>query len=309
MRRTARPASYLIFPVTLAAALAAAVLAQKSGVPPPAVLGLAAGGCVLVVALAERWIPFRPDWNLSRGDVRTDIIHNIVSSFGGREVFKLAFTAALLPLVAWLARSYGAPLWPTGWPLSTQVLLAAAIAELGQYAAHRLAHERELFWRIHATHHSPERLYWLNAGRDHPLGALWLFVGTAVPLIALGVPLQALTLFYVLEGVLGLFQHANIDVRLGPLNWVFSMAELHRWHHSKLTREANHNYGATLILWDVVFGTRFLPEGRAAPDAIGIADLPGFPQGYLGQLAVPFRWTRLKAGTPAAQGALAVAGR
>ena len=96
------------------------------------------------------------------------------------------------------------------------------------------------------------------------------------------------------EAVHGLFQHANIDVRLGPLNWLFSMAELHRWHHSSRLAETNHNYGATLILWDVVFGTRYLPE-RSAPEVIGIPDIPNFPRGFLGQLAVPFRWAQLKA--------------
>jgi sterol desaturase/sphingolipid hydroxylase (fatty acid hydroxylase superfamily) len=57
----------------------------------------------------------------------------------------------------------------------------------------------------------------------------------------------------------GIFQHANVQLRLGPLNWFFSMAELHRWHHSRTVEEANHNYGQTISVWDWVFGTRYLP--------------------------------------------------
>lgn len=97
-------------------------------------------------------------------------------------------------------------------------------------------------------HHSAKRLYWLNAGRDHPLVILVFYLAGAVPLVLIGAPLEVLTLFFVLEAVHGLFQHANVNVKLGPLNWVFSMAELHRWHHSRELKQANHNYGLTLIV-------------------------------------------------------------
>jgi sterol desaturase/sphingolipid hydroxylase (fatty acid hydroxylase superfamily) len=59
--------------------------------------------------------------------------------------------------------------------------------------------------------------------------------------------------------------------------------------------EANTNYGSNLIVWDLVFGTFFLPRDREPPDAIGIADMPDFPRGYLAQLAAPFQWARLRA--------------
>jgi sterol desaturase/sphingolipid hydroxylase (fatty acid hydroxylase superfamily) len=82
-------------------------------------------------------------------------------------------------------------------------------------------------------------------------------------------------------------------MRLGPLNWFFSMAELHRWHHSTLLEESNTNFGQNLIVWDIVFGTRFLPKDREPPEAIGIGDMPDFPMDYWGQLLSPVRWARL----------------
>ena len=72
------------------------------------------------------------------------------------------------------------------------------------------------------------------------------------------------------------------------------MTELHRWHHSPDLAEGNHNYGGNLIVWDVVFGTRFLPPDREPPRTIGIGDMPAFPRGLLWQLAVPFRWARVR---------------
>jgi sterol desaturase/sphingolipid hydroxylase (fatty acid hydroxylase superfamily) len=86
-----------------------------------------------------------------------------------------------------------------------------------------------------------------------------------------------------------------MKVRCGPLNWIFSMAELHRWHHSRLVRESNTNYGQTLILWDIVFGTRFLPTDREPPPDIGIANLDAFPMTWWAQMLSPFRWSRIRA--------------
>ena len=85
-----------------------------------------------------------------------------------------------------------------------------------------------------------------------------------------------------------------MDVRLGPRNYFFSMAELHRWHHSKQMEEANHNYGQNVIVWDLVFGTFFLPKDREPPEDIGIPNLPAFPMTFWRQLASPFRWRRIK---------------
>ena len=110
----------------------------------------------------------------------------------------------------------------------------------------------------------------------------------------LGADARVIALVTLFTAIHGLFQHCNVDIRLGPLNWFFSMAELHRWHHSKRIEEANTNYGANLILWDVVFGTRFLPADREPPTEIGIEALPDFPPGYWAHLTAPIRWKEIE---------------
>jgi sterol desaturase/sphingolipid hydroxylase (fatty acid hydroxylase superfamily) len=186
--------------------------------------------------------------------------------------------------------------------LVAQLALALVVAELPQYWLHRWQHEREALWRFHAVHHSAPRLYWLNAARFHPVDLFLLYAVGYVPLVALGCPELVIALFLLFDAVFGMLQHSNIDVRLGPLNYVFSMAEPHRWHHSRVLDEANSNYGSNLIVWDLVFGTFFLPSDRQAPGNIGIGDLPRFPSAYPAQLAAPFRWQSVKreAGPPAA---------
>ena len=169
------------------------------------------------------------------------------------------------------------------------------VVELFQYWVHRLQHETDIMWRFHATHHSAPRLYWLNAARFHVVDIALNGLGFAIPLVALGADGRVIALWVLASSIHGICQHANMKIRCGPLNWIFSMAELHRWHHSRLVRESNSNYGQTLILWDIIFRTRFLPNDREPPADIGIANLDAFPMTWWPQMISPFRWAQIKA--------------
>jgi sterol desaturase/sphingolipid hydroxylase (fatty acid hydroxylase superfamily) len=290
------------------AALAGA-LALEPLLGAPSALLVAQGAGALAIVVAERLWPFRREWNHSHGDLLTDVCHAIVSGLGTAQLARPLVMAAGVVVAGALSRSLGVGLWPAHWHPLAQLALALVIAELPQYWLHRWQHERDWLWRFHAVHHSAPRLYWLNAARFHPVDLGLLYVIGWVPLVLLGCPETTLMLFALFDAVFGMLQHSNIDVRLGPLNRVFSMAEPHRWHHSRVLDEANTNYGSNLIVWDLVFGTFFLPADREPPARIGIAAMPAFPPGYLAQLAVPFRWRRVQseaAGHDARAAALAV---
>ncbi len=281
------------FPIIMFGAVAAAVaLGPRLGMAGAVVV--VEGVAVIAIAIAERWLPYRPRWNRSHGDILTDSLHALVSGVGttqlARPVVQLGAGILAGALSTWL----GHTLWPVGWSPFAQLTLALLIAELPQYWLHRWQHEYDWLWRFHAVHHSAPRLYWLNAARFHPLDLGLLYVVGYLPLVALGCPNDVILLFSLFDAVFGMLQHSNIDVRLGPANLVFSMAEPHRWHHSRSLVEANTNYGSNLIIWDLLFRTYSLPRNREPPAAIGIADLPRFPSGYMAQLAAPFRWARVK---------------
>lgn len=296
-----RPASLaptLVFPVIMGGTVALAI-ALLPWLGASATLSVATGVGLLAVAVAELLWPYRGGWGRSHGDVGTDLLHAVVSGVGTTRLVRplVALVGALT--AGGLSRALGATFWPTTWPYVVQLALALVIAELPQYWLHRWQHEHDALWRFHATHHSAPRLYFLNAARFHPLDlGLVYFVGY-LPLIALGCPEETIMLFALFDAVFGMLQHCNVDVRLGWMNRIFSMAEAHRWHHSRTVREANTNYGSNLIVWDLVFGTFFLPADREPPEAIGIADMPAFPTDYVGQLVSPFVWRRLPRATRA----------
>ena len=278
----------LILGGTLALAL---LLLPVLGAPLTLVVGQGVGA--IAVAVAERLRPFRPEWNRSHGDVGTDVAHVLVSGGGAAQLARPVAAALGVAIAGALSRHLGLDVWPRAWPLLAQLALALVIAELPQYWLHRWQHEHDWLWRFHSVHHSAPRLYWLNAARFHPVDLGLLYLVGYVPLIALGCPEETIMLFALFDAVFGMLQHGNIDVRLGWLNRVFSMAEPHRWHHSRVLDEANTNYGSNLIVWDLVFGTFFLPGDRQPPAAIGIADMPAFPQTWAAQMAAPFRWRSL----------------
>ncbi len=247
---------------------------------------LIAAGCI---ALLERVLPLHASWNRSRDDEVTDLLHTGLSTLIVPELTAALCFGALAVVGAAVSGWLGMGLWPDAWPLGGQVVLALVIAEFGQYWVHRIAHERSAWlWRLHAVHHSAHRLYWLNSGRFHPLDNLLLYLASSVPLVLMGVGAEALAGALLVTGVHGMFQHANIDLRLGPLNYVFSMAELHRFHHSLDTDQANHNYGANLIGWDLLFGTFYWPD-EPPPEQVGLGDAPDYPQTWWAQIAAPFR--------------------
>ena len=242
---------------------------------------------LLLIALLERVIPFRSGWNNNDGDVSNDAINLVITQTIIPRLFTPFGYIILATVTAWLAAQMGNQLWPHHWHLIAQLFLALLIAEFGRYWVHRWAHTVPFLWRFHAIHHSPNRLYFLNAARFHPVEKIFFLLPETVPFILLGTNPETLGLYAVFNSIHGLFQHSNIYLKLGWLNYIFSMAELHRFHHSKIIDESNKNYGNNLIFWDIIFGTFFYPKEREV-STIGLYN-PAYPKDYIGQLKAPFQ--------------------
>ena len=136
-------------------------------------------------------------------------------------------------------------------------------AEFPLYWAHRLGHEWPLLWRFHAVHHSATKLWIVNTGRFHFVDSLYKIVPSVGILLALGAPPAVVVWFSAITGFIGMLTHCNVEMRFGPLSWIFNTPELHRWHHSKDLREANRNYYENVMVWDLLFG--ILPRKPAPP--------------------------------------------
>ena len=160
------------------------------------------------------------------------------------------------------------------------------IADFFRYWLHRLSHSWKPLWQLHAVHHSPHKLYWLNVSRFHPIEKTIQYLFDVLPFILVGVSDDVLAWYFVFYAVNGFFQHCNINVRMGVLNFLISGPQLHRWHHSVEIHESNRNYGNNLIVWDLLFGTWFLPGSRDV-GPLGLINRE-YPLSFLSQLKTPF---------------------
>jgi sterol desaturase/sphingolipid hydroxylase (fatty acid hydroxylase superfamily) len=287
-----RALSLTVMPATLTVAISVAIAALAHGGAVSVVLPLVLLASIVWVAWLERALPYRPDWNRARGDLLADALY-LPTTSAVAALMRPAVATVGVGFAGWISARFGVGLWPHDWPLAAQLGLSWVVVELFAYWPHRWLHEVPWLWRLHATHHSPERLYWLNATRAHPLEHVFRSCFNMLPLALAGASTELLALQAITDAVVGLFQHANVDIRLGPLNYVFSAAPVHRWHHSRSRAEADHNYGDNFIFWDLVFGTYYRPREREV-EALGIAGLGAFPRGYFSQLLSPLRWRRIE---------------
>lgn len=170
-------------------------------------------------------------------------------------------------------------------PIWLQVALLLVLGDLVVYWSHRWFHGRSL-WKFHAVHHSSTELDWLSAVRVHPINDMINKTVQAVPFLLLGFSPLVLTAYFPLLTLHGLLQHANINWTFGPLRYVVASPVFHRWHHSRDPQAIDKNFAGLFPLWDVLFGTCYLPADRY-PEDFGICGDP-VPEELLGQLTYPF---------------------
>lgn len=280
--------SCLSWPALLIACIIVTALGFAAGYPVTAfnITYISLAVCLLIL---ERVMPHERTWLESDGQTFANIAHTLLSKgvvqglvvFGGI----IGITTLITPV-----EDPGYGIWPREWPITVQVILGLIAAEFGLYWAHRIAHEWYPLWRFHAVHHSVTRLWIINTGRFHFVDSLASIVLGISILLLLGAPLEIITWLSAITAFIGMLTHCNVEMRFGPLSWIFNTPGLHRWHHSRNLEEGNRNYGENLMLWDHIFGTYINPD-RRPPANIGISE--DMPARFTEQLVWPFKTFRL----------------
>ena len=170
-------------------------------------------------------------------------------------------------------------------PLWLQAAIFMVVSDFLLYWIHRGFHGGTL-WKYHAVHHSSEDLDWISAARFHPINLFLGAVGVDVLLLVAGISPNVMIWLGPLITVHSGFVHANLNWKLGPYKYVLAGPVFHRWHHTAIERGGSKNFAGTFPIWDVLFGTFYMPENEL-PDAYGIAD-KDFPKGFGAQMLYPF---------------------
>lgn len=172
-------------------------------------------------------------------------------------------------------------------PLAVQAILFLVLADFMLYWLHRMFHGGG-FWKYHAVHHSSEDLDWISAARFHPVNLLLGTIGVDVVLLLAGLSPNAMVWLAPFNIFHSAFVHANLNWTLGPFRYVLATPVFHRWHHTSPEEGGNKNFAGTFPVWDLLFGTWYMPEDRL-PDDYGILEQATFPHEIAGQMAYPFR--------------------
>jgi len=276
--------------------------------------GLGSGASVTAAVLLcgatllglEYFYPLYKEWSPKRETTQVDILHSLFSTPLPPLVIAAFGIGAAQEGAAYLGGEGLQNFWPHHWPIALQVFVALAISELGAYWIHRIGHVNRFFWRIHSLHHSPRGLHTLASSRNHPINVLAMYAARVLPIAALGASTEVLACMSILNGVHGMLQHTNLDIRAGWLNHVFAGPELHHRHHSLRIVDSRTNFGNILCLWDKIFGTWSLPRGERFGSGVGVYELD-LPESYFSHLMLPFelgKWEKRSGYAPPRAGTL-----
>ncbi|MGA0240049.1 MAG: sterol desaturase family protein [Poseidonia sp.] len=235
---------------------------------------------VLVVPF-ERLFPRHDHQGFKRPHLGLDVGYALASPV----LQAVGLTAAIVVGVLSFAWVPGLILRPYIQAIPQPYLLFVGVAlfDLAGYWTHRWYHEVPQLWRFHAVHHSPEHMDWVSGFRAHP------FDGTLIApafffLIAAGFSPEFSGLVAVVQIVLGLFLHANVRLWLKPLSRFIMTPEFHHWHHANEEEAIWCNYSTFLPLWDMLFGTYYMPRDKR-PTVYGVDEV--IPMTMVEQLRYP----------------------
>jgi sterol desaturase/sphingolipid hydroxylase (fatty acid hydroxylase superfamily) len=217
---------------------------------------------------------FRPGW-------LTDLAHFGVSHLLVQVTVLLTLVQAAL-FFRWAVHP-GVQAAIASQPAPLQFLEIVVVADLSEYAVHRLFHAVPFLWRFHAVHHSSEAMDWLASSRIHLADAVITRALAFVPLYVLGFSAGPVYAYLVFVSFHAIFVHANVRFRFGVVERLLGTPKFHHWHHA--TAPVDKNFAIHLPMIDRLFGTYWMPP--EFPAAYGIAGNP-VPRRYAAQLVWPF---------------------
>lgn len=157
------------------------------------------------------------------------------------------------------------------WPLWLLILFFFITHDFYIYWFHRWQHYNKLLWRTHEAHHSVEQVDFVAGSRSHVIEILINQTIEFAPIILLLDVETGILVKYIkasIDAVYGQFIHANLNVRMGMLGYIFNGPILHQWHHGDQVEVYHANFATKLSLWDYLFRTAYNPNRK--PERYGV---------------------------------------
>ncbi len=266
-----------------------------------------------LVILFEQTLPFRAEWRAKSSEqsfknTRLNVLYMTTSFIFQEFIVKVVLTALFIALFGLLLdrSTLGVDFWPHHWHWFPQLVVIFLLTDFFNYWTHRCLHEWHQGWALHKIHHSLEELNWSAAAKMHMLEHFLNSGPRLIVLIPLGVSHEVFLLYMLYNSAVGFIVHSNARYNTKWFNYILYTQDHHRFHHSQDIREANSNYSGPTVIWDLIFGTLYLPHTRG-PDKLGLYSHENIPRwqrehsiwkSYWLQFLSPFKyWLGIDKGT------------
>ena len=229
---------------------------------------------IIVLVMVETFFPLSGDWKMTKKNFLRDIKYILIDA-PVIALTNMAFGA----IAVYYSQTHKGYL--SNAPLLLSVIGYLLFFEFFQYWYHRLSHEGKgvighFFWKVHLAHHLPDKVYVIMHAVFNPINGFIAAIIIQAPLLLLGISPEAALSATLLIALQGVVSHFNANIKAGWLNYIFIGTETHRYHHSANIEEAK-NYGVTLAIWDIIFGT-FYYKPNQLPQQLGVSNPHEYPK-------------------------------
>ncbi|NRA19436.1 MAG: sterol desaturase family protein [Oceanospirillaceae bacterium] len=249
-------------------------------------------GSTLIFIFIEKLFPHRKSQPILRPQWQADLNHFFVNHLLVGIVLLIAniFIHQAFASVVYL----DAQLFIAQMPFLGQLFCIVLVADIAQYITHRFYHEVPVFWRFHAVHHSAKHMDWLAGSRQHILELIVTRSLVLAPIFLLGFSKQIIDLYVIIVGLQAVFNHANVQLKIGWLKYIIVTPQFHHWHHSSDDAAIDRNYAAHFSFLDYLLGTAVKSQPEW-PESYGVVG-DYVPNGMYKQQLFPFKsvWRMLR---------------
>ncbi len=172
------------------------------------------------------------------------------------------------------------------WPTWVQIAVLFVVKDFVEWWVHRLLHTVPWLWEFHKVHHSVKEMGFAAHLRFHWMESVVYKSITYLPLAMIGFGIDDFFVAHMIAITIGHWNHANINMNLGPFKYILNNPNMHMWHHAYHIPEGHKygvNFGLSLSVWDYIFGTASIPHsGRDIK--LGFEGDQNFPKDFMHQV-------------------------
>lgn len=252
-------------------------------------------GASILIYLAEIAFPWRKNQSLIREHFWLDIFYlfwnYFLFSLIAYNALSMVAVEAFNDFIGLFGISNLVAIQVGSLPGWSQLLLIFLLRDFMQWNIHRLYHHVGWMWEFHKVHHSTKEMGFAALLRYHWMENILYRTLEYIPLAMIGFGISDFFIVHIFTLVAGQIGHANLNIPLGKLKYIFNGPQMHLWHHAKELPESHpngFNYGITLSVWDYIFGTYYWPSNDENLP-VGLPDEEKFPEDFVGQNIEPFR--------------------